>query len=284
MGSRRRPSLDRDPADPLVFDIVRPSRGSSPIVVHIPHSATTLPADVREQLLLDDTELAEELRRMTDHRTDQLALDVGQHGATRMIDRWSRLAVDPERFLDPADEEMEAVGMGAVYTHTSDRRPLREPQTEHRSDLLARHFVPYHAALTDLVRQQITTHGRCVILDLHSYPRAPLPYELHGDGARPEVDIGTDPRHTPAWLRDLVTQTVIDAGYGHALNTPFSGTFIPTQHLGDPRVSSVMLEIRRDTYLDEDSVRPHQGEPRMRQLITRLACDLASSLDERHTA
>jgi N-formylglutamate deformylase len=216
------------------FLVEPPTCGSAPIVVHVPHSGTVVPEDVREQLLLSDVELAEELRRMTDHGTDQLARDVGAHGATRLINRWSRLAVDPERFLDPAEEEMEAVGMGAVYSRTSDGRVLRAPRDGQREDLLARHFRPYHAALTHLVADQLATHGCCVILDLHSYPRRALPYELHAGDPRPEVDVGTDPRHTPDWLRDLVAETVVDAGLDHAFDMPFAGTFVPVGHLGDP--------------------------------------------------
>jgi N-formylglutamate deformylase len=178
--------LIRTPTDdPPSFVVLPPEHGDAPIVVHVPHSATTLPDDVRGALLLTEAELAEELRRMTDHRTELLASDVGQHGAARMVNRWSRLAVDPERFLDPSEEEMEAVGMGAVYTRTSDGRPLRDPTPAHRADLLDRHFHPYHAALTDLVRAHLDRHGRCVLVDLHSYPRMALPYELHATGPRP---------------------------------------------------------------------------------------------------
>jgi N-formylglutamate deformylase len=266
--------------DPAPFSVVPPARGDVPVVVHVPHSATALPADVRAALLLTDTELAAELRRMTDHRTEQLASDVGELGVTRMLNRWSRLAVDPERFLDPAEEEMEAVGMGAVYTRTSDGRPLRVVHPAQRQDLLNRHFRPYHATLSALVGEHLDRHGRCVLLDLHSYPRVPLPYELHAAGPRPEVDIGTDPRHTPGWLRDLVIDAVTDAGLGHAENSPFAGTFVPTQHLGDPRVSSVMLELRRDTYLDEATAQAHAGEPRIRGLVTGIIERLAAILTE----
>ncbi len=256
------------PAQPPPFTVIPPAGAPSPVVVHIPHGATALPDDVRAQLLLTDAELAEELRLMTDHHTAQLASDVGRHGATRMVNGWSRLAVDPERFLDPEIEEMEAVGMGAVYTRTSHGRQLRDLQPGQRDDLLQRHFHHYHAALTDLVTALLEQHGHCVLLDLHSYPTRALPYELHIDGRRPEVDIGTDPDHTPPWLRDLVVEVVTDAGLDHAENTPFAGTFVPTHHLGDPRVSSVMLEIRRDTYLDEDTARPHAGAARVRDLVT----------------
>jgi len=268
------------PDDAPSFVVRPPEHGDAPIVVHVPHSATTLPGDVRAALLLTDAELAEELRRMTDHRTEQLASDVGQHGATRMVNRWSRLAVDPERFLDPSEEEMEAVGMGAVYTRMSDGRPLRDPAPAHRADLLERHFHPYHAALTELVGEHLDRHGRCVLVDLHSYPRVALPYELHATGPRPEVDIGTDPRHTPAWLRDLVVEVVSEVGLEHADNSPFAGTFVPTRYLGDHRVSSVMLEVRRDVYLDEATARPHAGEGRVRSLVTDVVGRLAAALTE----
>jgi hypothetical protein len=34
-----------------------------------------------------------------------------------------------------------------------------------------------------------------------------------------------------------------------ALNTPFAGTLVPLKHFGkEPRVNSVMLEIRREVY------------------------------------
>ena len=42
-----------------------------PFVVHVPHSATDIPADVRERLALTGEELARELLVMTDHFTDE---------------------------------------------------------------------------------------------------------------------------------------------------------------------------------------------------------------------
>ena len=247
------------------FTVIPPDGPAAPVIVHLSHSATYLPDDVRADILLTDADLAAELLVMTDHRTDRLAADAGNLGATRFRNNWSRLAVDPERFADPQREEMEAVGMGAVYTATNDRRQLRTLTDTARTDLLDRHFRPYHAAFTAQVDRMLTEHGTCIIIDLHSYPSEALPYELHTDGPRPPLDIGTDARHTPDWLRTLVTDTARDHDLDVAVNTPFSGTFVPLEHLGNPQVHAVMLEIRRDGYLDERTARPHGGEQRLRR-------------------
>ena len=88
------------------------------IILHVPHSSAEIPADVRAQFLLDDDDLAAELRHMTDWYTDELfALPPDEAFTVRFP--VSRLVVDPERFEDPKDEQMEAVGMGAVYAKTS---------------------------------------------------------------------------------------------------------------------------------------------------------------------
>lgn len=95
-------------------------------VLHIPHASTVIPADARAAFLVSDDELALELRRMTDHHTDALfTLDAAT--ATPVAFPISRLVVDPERFLDDAQEPMVARGMGVLYTRTSHGEPLRAP-------------------------------------------------------------------------------------------------------------------------------------------------------------
>ena len=41
-------------------------------VLHIPHASTFIPKAQRQALLLSDDELDEEVRRMTDHFTDEI--------------------------------------------------------------------------------------------------------------------------------------------------------------------------------------------------------------------
>jgi N-formylglutamate deformylase len=287
--------------DEAVLDEVVPD-GSAPeevavsIVLHVPHASTHVPDDVRRGLVLDDAALTRELLASTDHHTDTFVAGLDRAdafpgvaaGRVRLhVNRHSRLVVDPERFLDPEREATEAVGRGAVYTHGHDGLRLRDPDapgwTVMRADLIAHHFEPYHASIEQLVAGMLETHGECTIVDVHSYPRDAQPYELAGGldpaSLRPELCIGTDPVHTPGELRDTVAAVAGALGVEIALDTPFSGTFVPTRWLGDTRVRSVMLEVRRDTYMDEATGALHAGAGRARTLVRDVVAALLADQD-----
>lgn len=244
---------------------------TSPVVLHVPHASRALPDDVRSGLLLDDDALGRELDAMTDTATDLLAAratDAARLRPWRWVNPWSRLVVDPERFPD-GTEPMLAVGMGPVYTGTHDLGRLREPDAEVGADLLRRFFRPYAEGLADLVDDRLAACGRAVLLDVHSYPRLALPYERLG-GPRPPVCLGTDASHTPHWLVAAAVDAFDRAGLEVGLDSPFAGTYTPLRHWGrQPRVGSLMVEVRRDVYLDE-RLRPTAGLDRVAAALTGL--------------
>lgn len=239
---------------PRSFEVLPGSR-TSPVVVHVPHSSRVVDPEARTSIVLDDAALATELDAMTDADTDLLAERAvallegsGTPLPWRHVNRLSRLVVDPERFPDPAREEMAAIGMGAVYTATSALEELRRPDPARDAAYTERWFAPYAEALADLVDDRLAATGSCVVVDLHSYPREALPYERHADVRRPAVCLGTDPVHTPAWLLDAAT-TAFSAVGDVVRDEPFRGTYVPLRHWRtDARVSSLMVELRRDTY------------------------------------
>jgi N-formylglutamate deformylase len=230
-----------------------PGAACSPVVLHVPHAARHIPASARGRIVLDDAALALELDRMTDTDTDRLAACAAGAAGERpwvMENLVSRLVVDPERFPDER-EEMREVGMGAVYTRTSHGEELRAEDPADTRLLLAEYFDPYAQAMTDVVEDRLAATGRAVIIDVHSYPSRALPYERHAAGARPAVCLGTDDFHTPGWLVDAARAAFDECG-GIALNTPFSGCYVPLRHYRSSReVGALMIEIRRDTYLRE---------------------------------
>jgi N-formylglutamate amidohydrolase len=203
-----------------------------------------------------------ELGRMTDWYTDQLAVDAFEQAGvpgTVFVNRASRLLVDPERFTDES-EPMAGIGMGAVYRVTSQLRTLRHPDPADDARLLERWFYPYAAAVASLVDETIAQHGTAVIIDLHSYPSAPLPYEPDPTARRPGVCLGTDAYHTPPTLSTAAFEAFAGITGGVAENTPFAGTYVPLPHWRcTEKVTSVMIEIRRDLYQTEPGGPPHTG-------------------------
>ncbi|MGX1885825.1 N-formylglutamate amidohydrolase [Streptomyces sp. NPDC055287] len=229
-----------------------PGAPESPVILHVPHSSRAVPADVRGGIVLDDRALESELDHITDAHTAELAAAAAAASDVtpwRFVNLLSRLVVDPERFPD-AREEMLAVGMGAVYTRTTHREQLR-PHDIDGQPLIDRYFHPYAEAMTAAVADRLEAVGHAVIIDVHSYPTQRLPYELHGDGPRPPICIGTDASHTPAGLLDAAQKAFSDFG-GTGLDTPFAGAYVPLRYYGhDTRVGALMMEIRRDLYMRE---------------------------------
>jgi N-formylglutamate deformylase len=149
---------------------------------------------------------------------------------------------------------------------------------------LARYFHPYAVRVTDVAAQLLAAHGRVTIVDLHSYPSVQLPYELH-DGPRPELCVGTDGFHTPAWLRSLVTEVAAAHHLDVGVDSPFAGAYVPEAYHGrDRRISSVMLELRRDLYLDEATATPHDGEVRIARFVAAVVTAIGSQAHHRDPA
>jgi N-formylglutamate amidohydrolase len=234
------------------FEVLPPLRDARPLVGHVPHASTRVPPEERPGILLDDADLAAELLHLTDAHTDRLYAWIRELGGTLVVNRASRLVVDPERFPDDAAEKMAAVGQGAVYTRTVDGRPLRTGDSATRRRLLAQWYEPYHAALEGSVEAALLAFGRCLLIDGHSFSSVPLPSEADQDPDRPDVCIGTDPFHTPPDLVGALAACLAAEGFRVAIDRPFAGSLVPFRWYGtDRRVTSVMLEVRRGTYMDE---------------------------------
>lgn len=252
-------------------DLVTVTERNSPIILHAPHGGRIIPTSARSSFVVDATELESELDRMTDHFTDEIVRSVA--GASSVVNYLSRLVVDVERFPDES-EEMNQVGMGVIYTHGSRRQEIRRPTAHERGQLMS-FFTAYSELFTQLVDSTVARHGHAIIIDVHSYPRHPLPYELHSEASRPELCIGFEPFHAPDALLAQVR-----AAFPYlevANNEPFAGSYVPLKHYrSDARVKSVMLEVRRDVYMDERSlIREGGGIERLVTSLQSLVHELA---------
>jgi N-formylglutamate deformylase len=209
-------------------------------VLHIPHSSRHVTVEERQAILLDDAAFNSELLRMTDAYTDEL-FPVTPAEAGRVIFPLSRLTCDVERFPSDEDESMSARGIGAIYTQTSKGDVLRAaPNATERKLLIDRWYWPHHSMLDHLVNDVVVQSGVCLIVDCHSFASVALPYELDQTSGRADICNGTDPFHTPLSVRDAIVA--------------FSGALVPlSSHRKDRRVLSVMIEVNRRLYMDEES-------------------------------
>ena len=186
----------------------------------------------------------------------------------------SRLLIDVEK-LDDGSEELLASGMGPFYTRTADGAELYKAPIA-SSDMMVRQaaYDGYKDTMSSLVRHIVDRYGFCIIIDLHSYAVKRMPYEIH-DGRRPCVCLGCNDDDKSRGIAEAVMERAgdwVDYRCDHdsvgdvdadehpfiLLNEPFAGSYVPLDLLGDERVASVMLEIRKDVYVpsyhDENSV------------------------------
>ena len=248
-----------------------------PLLVHIPHSSTAIPEEIRKTFLISDAELQKELLLLTDRYTDDLFASAVEFGGIAFVCRQGRMVVDPERFPDDRYEPMSQKGMGIIYTKTSDGQTLRKKMTEvRRNKLLEQYYLPYRQAMEDEVDKLLETYGNCLIVDCHSFSSLPLPFEPDLDPDRPDICIGTDPFHTPPTPVKKAEECFKSAGFSVKLNKPYSGTYVPLKHFGkDKRVSSVMIEVNRKLYMAENSGKKlrtyHSIKDALRTIIEELA-------------
>ena len=203
------------------------------ICIHVPHSSTAIPEELRGDFSITDDELDVEATVSADLYSDLLAKEAWQNA--HIVDaQVSRIVVDVERYPDDAKEEMSQVGRGVIYEcdHTGQR--IRNViANEKREKLLNDFYYPHWERLRAAAKDKI-------LIDLHTYPLKPWVVELPSSGARPEIDIGFSAGLTPMrWVNNL-TAHFKNIGYTVGHNTPYVGVIDAGAN------ASVMIEIRRD--------------------------------------
>ncbi len=248
----------------------------SGMILHIPHASQNILVDFKDVFILDPDVLKTELLRMTDAYTDEL---YDHPSAARIIFPISRLIVDPERFVVDDEEPMSAMGMGVIYTKTSHGDVLKREMTSgERRELLDRFYYPHHKALREAVQSELFSEGSVLIVDCHSFPSRPLPCDMDQMYPRPDFCIGTDPFHTSAELLNKALAAIREQGYSVMVDRPYSGTIVPIEeYRKNKAVSSIMIEVRRDLYMDEATGAKNKNFDKTRNVIAELLKALLSS-------
>lgn len=230
------------------------------MILHIPHSSHYIPPDAK--YLLSNDDITKEIVLLSDHYCDDL-FDVPD--VERITFPFSRVYCDVERFfpVDPMDHH----GMGMFYIKTFDGRDLRllEPIQYEKVHSVYRN---HHQVLSNAVNVELEQRNYCMIIDCHSFSAHAVHY--HGNDY-PDICIGTDQFHTPAWLADVLYFEAKNMGYRVAFNDPFGGCIVPLEHYGkNKHVLSVMIEVNRNMYLKNDMISRSDNYDKTKDTLYRL--------------
>lgn len=253
---------------PSAVQIVEPVRATAPVVFASPHSGRVYPADFLARAQVP--ELA--LRSSEDAFVDALIADAPAFGAPLVISEVPRAYVDFNRAADELDPALidgaprsglnprVASGLGVLARVVAGGRAIYRgkltlPEAESR---IARYWMPYHAALSDVIGRTHSRFGKVLLCDMHSMPHEALSGHVQRGAKRPDVVIGD------RWgasargdVVDAVEAILTEAGFTVARNAPFAGAYI-AQRYGQPSrgMHAVQIEIDRALYLDEARVQP----------------------------
>ena len=239
------------------------------IILHIPHASKHIPNEYIKYFTLSKKDLEIELLKMTDHFTDEL-FDISCSNIHQLKFPLSRLLVDVERFEEDELEPMFKVGMGCIYEKTHDGHSLKN--VEHiKDELINKFYKTHHEDFTKIVDAELKQNNKVLIIDCHSFPKHPLPYELNQTMDRPEICIGTDDFHTSEKLKESFGQLFEDLNLTVKYNEPFKGSIVPLKFYNkEIRVQSIMIEVRRDLYMNEQSGEKNNKFHKIKSILKKI--------------
>lgn len=225
-------------------------RGSSALVVSMPHVGTFIPHSIGRSL----SDCAAK-RPDTDWHLPRLYDFVHELGATVILATHSRYVVDVNRPPDGANlyPGQDTPRLCPIDTFHSEPlyRDRREPDGEEIGRRLERVWKPYHRRLAGEIERVRTEHGVALLWDAHSIvAEAPRLFE----GRLPDFNLGTaDGKSCDPGLGEALHVALSrHQGYTSVLNGRFKGGFI-TRRYGNPAqgVHAVQLEMVEATYMEE---------------------------------
>ena len=247
-------------------------RGSTPLLVSLPHAGTQLTPELQSQLVPRAVQVED-----TDWFLDRLYAFVVDLGASLIVPRHSRYVVDLNR---PSDNQ--PMYAGANNTELCPSRfftgePLyRDGQTPGADDVQQRvqiFWQPYHDALGAELARLKQAHGHAIVFDGHSI-KSRLPWLF--EGQLPDLNLGTAQGQACApSLRDVLVRLLnAQTAFTVAIDGRFKGGHI-TRCYGHPArgIHAVQLEMCWRTYMHEeppfswDAAHATRVQPLLREMV-----------------
>jgi N-formylglutamate deformylase len=246
-------------------------RGSTPLVLSLPHVGTTIPEDIRPRY----TERALRVED-TDWHLERLYDFAAALGASIIVPRISRYVIDLNRPPDDAPMYPGASNTELCPTRFFNGDSLYVEGAPVDAEVECRRAIywqPYHDALRNELDRVRVQFGYALLWDGHSI-RSEIPWLF--DGKLPDLNLGTASGTSCATsLRaQLVAELQRNPQFTHATDGRFKGGYI-TRNYGRPGdgIHAVQMEMCQSLYMQEslpfDYVddKAVQVQPLLRQLL-----------------
>lgn len=224
-------------------------RGSSPLIVSMPHVGTFVPRSIGRDL--DDCAV---LRPDTDWHLPRLYDFLEALDASVIAARFSRYVIDMNRPPDGANLYPGRDTPRLCPVDTFDGRPLYRQAAPDDAEIARRIeqvWRPYHRRLAAEIARVKQEHGTAIVWDAHSIA-SEVPRLF--DGRLPDLNLGTAQGKScsPELQHRLEIALRRHASFSSVTNGRFTGGYI-TRQFGRPadRVHAVQLEMSECTYMDE---------------------------------
>ena len=248
-------------------------RGSSPVILGLPHTGTHVPPDIWDRLNDEGRKL-----RDTDWHVHTL-YDGLLPGATTVRATFHRYVIDANR--DPSGDSLYPGQntTGLVPLTDFDNQPIwkdgAEPDARDIEDCIAAFHAPYHAALQAEIDRVLAEHEIAILYDCHSI-RSHCPFLF--EGRLPDFNIGTNNGATCAPALELAVADICSAaeGYDHVVNGRFRGGWT-TRHYGRPHmgVHAIQMELAQATHLTTEEPPFDYDEQKAQRLRIHLGAILS---------
>ncbi|WP_439497199.1 N-formylglutamate deformylase [Bosea sp. (in: a-proteobacteria)] len=256
-------------------DIFTVTRGSSPLVLSMPHPGTGLPDEIRAAL--NPTGLAVE---DTDWHMRQLYAFAGRFEPTIVEAHLSRYVIDLNRDPSGASLYPGQATTDLVPITTFDGEPIwpAPPDEAEIARRIARYFRPYHDAVAAEIARAKAEHGFCLLWDCHSIASV-MPRLF--PGTLPTLNLGTNSGASCApEIQAAAEAALAGSGFSHVSNGRFKGGWI-TRHYGQPsqHVHAIQMEIAFCAYLTEEAPPWRFDAAKAARLQTALSAIIEAALD-----
>ena len=225
------------------------ARGSSPLLISIPHDGRSLAPGMEERM----TKLGRSLPD-TDWHVRRLYAFAGQLGANVLAARFSRYVVDLNRPASDAAlyEGQTSTGLCPLKTFSGEDIYINDEECTalEQQQRTQSYWQPYHDHLGRELKRIRRQFGYALLWDAHS-----IQSEVPGlfAGVLPDLNIGTnDGASCDSALQCAVFEAAESADYSVVQNGRFKGGYI-TRNYGRPEnnVHAIQLELTQHAYMDE---------------------------------